>query len=135
MKRTIELKHVGAKHHVRRLLEELSDRLEEKLRHFPKESVSLHIVFEENGSHTLYRTALTCHVPRHTIAAHEEGRDAGATIRNAFAEVARQLEKQKAIVRRDYLRRRSKRARREPVNFRTDASIPPISSALQESES
>ena len=105
MKCTIELKHVGPKELVRALLEDLIGRLEEKLNHFPPDAVSLHVLFEENGTHKLFRTALTCHVPGHTVAAHEEGREAGSTIRNAFAEVERQLEKQKAFLRREHLRR------------------------------
>ena len=91
MKRVIELKHVGPKEHVKSLLEDLIGRLEEKLNHFPPDAVSLHVLFDENGTHKLFRTALTCHVPGHTVAAHEEGREAGMTIRNAFAEVERQL--------------------------------------------
>lgn len=116
MKRTIEFKHVGPKEHVRHLIEELSERLEERLQHFPAEAVSLHVLFEENGTHTLYRTALICHVPGHTVAAHEERRDAGATIRKAFAEIERQLDRLNAVVRREYLRRRSARTRRVRVS-------------------
>jgi ribosome-associated translation inhibitor RaiA len=112
MQRTIELKHVGPKAHVRRLLEELSDRLEERLSHFAADAVSLHVLFEENGSHKLYRTSVTCHVPGHLIAAHEEGRESGATIRKAFLEIQRQLEKQKAILRHEHLR---KRLRQRPL--------------------
>jgi len=113
MKRTIELKHVGPRSHVRGLLEELIGRLEEKLEHFPSDAVSLHVLFEENGSHLLYRTDLTCHVPGHTVAAHEEGRDAGTTIRKAFADAGRQLEKQKALIRHEHLRRHPQRG--QPV--------------------
>ena len=115
MKRTIELKHVGPKGHVRTLLEELIGRLEEKLSRFPRDAVSIHLVFEENGTHKLYRTSLTCHVPGHTVAAHEERRDAGASIREAFTEVERQLEKQKAVLGYERLRRRSRLARRELI--------------------
>ncbi|MBI3011564.1 MAG: HEAT repeat domain-containing protein [Candidatus Omnitrophica bacterium] len=110
MKRMIELKHVGPRGHVQRLLEELIDRLGNKLKHFPDEAVSLHVLFEENGAHKLYRTSLTCHVPGHTVAAHEERREAGSSIREAFAELERQLEKQKAILRHEY-RRRHERTR------------------------
>lgn len=109
MKRFIELKHIGPKGHVRHLIEDLCDRLEGKLAHFEPDAVSVHAVFEENGTHKLARTSVICHVPRHVIAAHDEGRDGGATIRRAFAEVERQLEKCNAIVRGERLRRRSKR--------------------------
>ena len=105
MKRVIELKHVGPKEHVKVLLEDLIGRLEEKLSHFPPDAVSLHVLFDENGTHKLFHMALTCHVPGHTVAAHEEGREAGVTIRKAFAEVERQLEKQKAFLRREHLRK------------------------------
>lgn len=105
MKRTIELKHVGPKAHVRALLEELIGRLEDRLGHMATEAVSLHVVFDENGSHQLFRTAVSCHLPGHTVAAHEERREAGLSIRRAFAELERQLEKVKAI-------RRSGRVRR-----------------------
>ena len=109
MKRIIELKHVRAKTHVRTLLNELIDRLEEKLQHFQQEVVTIHAVFEENGTHKLYRASLACHVPGHTVAAHDEDRDAGTAIHEAFGELERQLEKQKAIMRHEHLVRRSKR--------------------------
>lgn len=107
MKRTIDVKHVGPNGHVRHLIDELIDRLAGKLRHFPEDSISVHVLFEENGSHKLYRASLSCHLPGHMAAAHQESRDAGATIRKTFAEVERQLERQHAILRREYLRKRS----------------------------
>lgn len=107
MKRTIELKHVGPKAHVRALLEDLIGRLEARLTHFSQDAISIHVVFGENGSHKLYRTAIACHVPGHTVAAHEEHRDPGTSIREAFDEVERQLEKGKALLRHEHLRRRT----------------------------
>ena len=97
MKRIIELKHVGPKEHVRNLLQELIARLEEKLVHIPDDAASIHVVFEENTAHKIYRTSVTCHVPRQIAAAHEERRDAGESIRKAFAEISRQVHKQQAI--------------------------------------
>ena len=93
-------------------MDELLDRLEEKLQHFPPDTVSIHVLFEENGSHKLYRTSVTCHVPGHTVAAHEENRDPGVAIRETFAEIERRLEKQKAIARHEQLLRRSRRRSR-----------------------
>lgn len=109
MKRFIELKHIGPKRLVRDLIEDLMNRLEDKLAHFDADAVSVHAVFEENGTHKLARASVTCHVPRHVVAAHQEGREGGTTIRRAFQEVERQLEKCNAIVRGEHLRRRSKR--------------------------
>ncbi len=87
MQRIIELKHIGPKAHVRALLEELIGRLEEKVRYFAGEATSVHVVFDVNGSHKLYRTSLTCHIPGHVVAAHEEDREAGVSIRAVFTEV------------------------------------------------
>ena len=116
MKSTIELKHVGPRQHVHVLLEELIARVEERLRHFRSEAISIHVVFEENGSHKLFRTAVTCHTPHHVAAAHEEHRQAGASIRRAFAELERQLERALARYRpqqlRQWLRRTEARAAR-----------------------
>lgn len=113
MKRFIELKHVGPRAHVRQLIDELLDRLEQRLRHFPADAVSAHVLFEENGTRTLYRASLTCHVPGHMVAAHEEQREPGQAIRRAFEEVERQLEKQDPVRRQRHLRKRSARALRE----------------------
>ena len=112
MNRTIEIKHIEPRTQVRQLLEELCDRLEEKLQHFRQESVSIHIQFEENGRRTLSHIKLSCHLPGHLVAAHEEGREPGAIIRKAFAEIERQIEKQKAHVRGDYQRRKQRRLKR-----------------------
>ena len=112
MKRIIELKHVGARRTVQGLLEDLMDRLEEKLGHINSDAVSVHVAFEENNAHRLFRASVTCHVPHHMVAAHEEQRDAGAAIRKAFAEVERQLAKHKAVVQREKLVRRLKRKER-----------------------
>ena len=124
MKRIIELKHVGPKEHVRNLLQELIARLEEKLVHIPDDAASIHVVFEENTAHKIYRTSVTCHVPRQIAAAHEERRDAGESIRKAFAEISRQVQKHQAIRHRKRprpaLTRRS-RANRDEATVSTGA--------------
>ncbi len=107
MKRLIDLKHVGPSDHVRGLLEELLDRLEDRLGHFPEDAVSAHAVFEENKAGKLYRMSLTCHVPGHVAAAHQEHREAGVAIREAFQDVERQLDKQAAVIRHEPLKRRA----------------------------
>lgn len=128
MKETIELKHVGPRQHVQGLLEELIARLEEKLQHIPPDAVSLHVVFEENVSHKLYRTSLSCHVPGRLVAAHEERRDPGQSIRVAFAELERQLDKQKAILRHDRLRRKSQQTQRKATGRRIARAVEGLTS-------
>ena len=112
MKRVIELKHVGPKDLVRTLIDELIDRLEDRLKHFRDDSLSIHVLFEENGTHKLYRTAVSCHLPGHQLAAHDEGANAGMTIRSAFKEISRQAEKHSTLVRRTSVRKRAARLRR-----------------------
>ncbi len=129
MKRIIELKHVGPREHVQLLLEELIARLEEKLQHHRQDSVSLHILFDENGSHKLYRIAVTCHIPGHTVAAHGESRDAGSTIRKAFEEIERQLEKLKAVIRHEHEVRRVRKNGRKP---KKQSSMEPSAAAEME---
>lgn len=115
MKRTIELKHVGPKEHVRQLIDDLLDRLDAKLAHYPEETVSVHALFEENGTHKLYRASLTCHVPGHMAAAHEESREAGLAIRKAFSELERQLEKCDMTTRRRRQQRKAEAGDRQPA--------------------
>ena len=116
MKYMIDVKHVGPKAQVRHLMEELIARLEAKLQHFPQDAVSLHVLFEENGTHQVYRTLLTCHIPGHTVAAHEERREAGTSIREAFDEIERQLAKHSARMRGEHLRKHApSRLRREAL--------------------
>lgn len=113
MKRFIELKHIGPRTQVRQLIDELLDRLEHKVRHFSPDAVSAHVLCEENGTRTLFRASVTCHVPRRMVAAHEEQRDPGAAIRRAFKGVERQLEKQDTMQRQRHLRKRAVRTQRE----------------------
>ena len=112
MKRFIELKHVRARDHVRGLLQDLLDRLEHKFGSGPQDAVSVHVMFEENGRHALFRAAVTCRAPGYTVAAHEEQREPGLAIRKAFAELERQLDKRKAVRRHERQVRRSQRTRR-----------------------
>lgn len=122
MKRFIEFKHIGPKALVRRLIDELCDRLEEKLRHFDADAVSLHVVFEENGSQKLYRAAVSCHVPQYMAAAHEEDRNPGAALRGAFEEVEHQLDKHRPLRGRKILQKKRAAQRRQPAPAREMAA-------------
>ena len=93
MQRSIELKHVEPRTQVRDVLNGQVDRLERKLQGYAPSAISVHVVFEENRAHKLFRTSVTCHVPGYVIAAHEEDREAGRAIHEAFKEVLRQLDK------------------------------------------
>ena len=117
MKRTIELKHVAPKDHVRRLIDELIDRLEAKMQYIESDAASIHVLFDENGTHALYHTALTCHIPGHLLATHKEGRDPGAIIRDAFKDLTTQLGKCATILRHEASRKRARNIRSRPPSF------------------
>lgn len=99
------------------LLDELIDRLEEKLSRAPQEAASIHAVFGENGAHKLYRASLSCHLPKHVVAAHEEDHDAGRAIRKAFAELERQLDKLRALASHERIRQRRHQKGTMPLVF------------------
>ena len=120
MTRLIELKHIGPKNHVRKLVEELCDRLEDKLQSVDAEAVSVRVVFEENGAHKLFRASVTCHVPHYLAAAHEEDHDPGAALRGAFEEIEHQLEKHRPLRQRKVMQKHA--PKRQPVAPAIDAA-------------
>ena len=109
MKRIIELKHVGPKNFVRKALDERCDRIEDRITFIEDDSINLRVVFEENSKHKRYNISLTCHLPKKTIVAHEEGHDSGEVIKKGFAEIEKQVDKHKAIVRHEHEVRRSRK--------------------------
>ncbi len=91
----------------------------------PKGAVSLHVLFEENRAQKFYRTSVSCHIPGRTVAAHTERWEAGASIREAFIEVERQLEKYHAMSCRKHPRTRTTRQEQaEPTG--DDETIQPL---------
>ena len=111
VKQNIEFKHFAPGGDVRKLIEELMSRLDKHLKDFNGDSVFLRIVIEENAVRTLYQVSVTLALPRKTIAAKEERHDVRETLRDAFAEIQRQIDKHKASMRREHLWKRI--ARRE----------------------
>ena len=118
MKTLVELKRTKDRERVGSLIDDMLLRLEERLKHFPADSVSCHVMFEENGDHSLSRTSISCHVPGHIIAAHKESKDPGFAIRKAFDEIERQLGKKSALMRMEHLRgrRRSSSSRKSGMD-------------------
>ena len=105
MRRQIIMKHVQPKKHLRGLVDELLDRLEQQAEAFDRGSVSTHVTLEQNEAHSLFSVNLSCTVPKKTLAVREEGHEAGDIIREAFSELERQLKKYKAKARHEYDRR------------------------------
>ena len=71
----------------------------------------LRLLIEENPARNLYRVSITLAVPGKTLATQEQRHDLDETIRDAFAEIDRQIEAHKAALRGGLMRKG--RARRE----------------------
>jgi ribosomal subunit interface protein len=124
MKHDIEFKHFEPRERVRKLVEELTARLKKQIQDFPKDIVFLRVLIEENPTRKLYHVSITLELPGTTLAAKEERHDPIETIRDAFNEIERQIERHKARLRRDYLWKR--RARREQLRReKRGKTVPP----------
>jgi ribosome-associated translation inhibitor RaiA len=78
--------------------------------------VFVRLLIEENAARTLHRVSLTCEAPGRTLAAREERHDAEDAVREAFAEIERQLERQREMLNRRAERRcGARRARPSPT--------------------
>ena len=99
MQRNVEFKDFTAPKSVRRLMDNRLARIEKKTASFPPDALFLRLMAEENSARTLYRVSITLEVPGKTLAAREERHDLGETIRDAFAEIERQLDAHKASLR------------------------------------
>ncbi len=81
------------------------------LQHFDNELVRLHGLVERHTKRRLYRTSLRLQLPRKVLAAQEEGEDIELVLRDAFAELARQLKKYKSRLNNEPLWQRPARRR------------------------
>jgi ribosomal subunit interface protein len=109
----IEFKGFAPQKQIQNLIQERIKRIEKKTKGFSPEVVYLRLMMEENSVRTLYRVSLTLELPEKTLAAKEERHDLDETIRDAFAEIERQLEAHKATLRGEHLWKQ--RARREEL--------------------
>jgi len=120
MKYNIEFKRFGPQKEIQKLIRELITRIEKKTKSFSPDVVFLRLLVEENSVRTLYRVSITLEVPEKTLATKEERHDLDETIRDAFAEIERQLEAHKATFRGEHLWKR--RARREATQTKMNAA-------------
>jgi DNA-directed RNA polymerase specialized sigma24 family protein/ribosome-associated translation inhibitor RaiA len=109
---------------VRRWLERPLARLRRQLARFPADAVHLRTVVREAEGGRRAEAAIALQLPSRTLAASEEGATARAALREAFDELARQLEKEKARLRRARDRRRSHEELRRTLLARAAASEP-----------
>ncbi len=90
-------------------VKESSDSLREVLGSFDGDAVRLEGAVERHGNKSLYRARLKLHLPGKTLVALEEADDGNAVVRQAFAELRRQVERFKHLARNDHLWKRPRR--------------------------
>jgi len=95
MKREIEFKNFSPAARLPELIESSIARLERHAPDLRDDAVMLRLVVEENATRTLYHVSLTCGVPGRTLAAKTERHDPEEAVREAFAEIERELERHK----------------------------------------
>src|SRR5438105_14628895 len=84
---------------IRKLIEDQIARLEKRTKSFSPDVTFLRILVEDISAHKLYHVSVTLDVPGKTLAAKKETHAAEAGVREAFAEIQRQLEDRKATLR------------------------------------
>jgi len=91
------------------LVQEQQRNLQEMLGSLDSEAVGLEGRLEKHPQKTLYRARLKLHLPGRTLAALEESDSAGTALHAVFAELRRQLERQKHLMKNDHLWKRPRR--------------------------
>jgi ribosome-associated translation inhibitor RaiA len=109
MRHNIEFKGFEPQESIGKLIEDLTKKLEKRAGRLSSEVVFLRVLVERNSVRKLYHASLTLELPGKTLASKEEKHDLEATLRDAFAEIERQLEKYIAKVRRDHWKRPARR--------------------------
>ena len=112
----IEFKGFAPEKDVQKLITQLIGKLEKKAKSFSPDVVYLRLLIEENSERALYRVSITLTLPEKTLATKEERHDLHETLRDAFAEIERQIEAHKATLRGEHTWKR--RTRREELRRR-----------------
>jgi len=91
----IEFKNLPADEKLRKLIDRLIGKLERKLARLGGDAAFLRVMLEENGVRRLYRVSVNLELPKKTLTSQEQRHDADESIRDAFAEIERQIEARK----------------------------------------
>ena len=109
----IEFKNFAPHREVQTLIQELINKIERRAKAFPAGVLFMRLMVEENPARKLYHASITLTLPEKTLVTEAERHDLHETLREAFAEIGKQLEKRKATLRGDQWWKR--RARREEL--------------------
>jgi len=104
------------------LVQEQQRNLQEMLGSLDSEAVGLEGRLEKHPQKRLYRARLKLHLPGRTLAALEESDGAGTVLHAVFAELRRQLERQKHLMKNDHLWKRPRRRAELRNRFKETAS-------------
>jgi ribosomal subunit interface protein len=99
MTHTLEFKDWVPPDRVRQRVEQSIADIERLVGQLAWSPVSLQAVVDQNATRTLYRVALTMHVPRRTLTAHEERHDVDEAVHEAFNELEREIIRHKERMR------------------------------------
>jgi ribosome-associated translation inhibitor RaiA len=102
----IEFKGLAPQIQTQNLIKELITKLEKKTKRFSPDEMFLRLLVEENSARKLFRILK---VPQKTLAAQEERHDLEESVREAFAEIERQVEAHKATLRGEPMWKRRER--------------------------
>lgn len=122
IRHNLEYKHFSPSPHLQALVKELIARLDRHTPDFPPDARFLRLFVEANAARSLYRVSLTYEVPGRTLAAKAERHDAEEAVREAFAEIERQLERHKASLR--HADAYERRGRREAARLARAGAVP-----------
>jgi ribosomal subunit interface protein len=122
MKHNIQYKNFQPTQAIRSHIDRLIAKLEKRAKNFPPDVVFLRMMIEENHTRTLYQVSTTLDVPGKTLATKEERHDLEGAVKDAVAELERQLKEYKSRLRREHLWKRL--ARREEIREMKAAAEP-----------
>ncbi len=98
MRHNIEFKNYAPRRRLRELVEVLIARLDRCAPNYHTDAAFLRLFIDENAPRRLYHVSLVCSVPGRMLAAQEERHNDEEAVREAFAEIERQLEKHKVTL-------------------------------------
>jgi len=105
----IEFKGLAPQIQIQNLIRERITKIEKKTKRYSPEKIFLRLLVEKNCARKLFRVSITLEVPQKTLAAQEERHDLEETVRDAFAEIERQVEAHKATLRGEPMWKRRER--------------------------
>jgi ribosomal subunit interface protein len=118
----IEFKNLAAQKTIQQLIKKLITRIEKKIKGLSPDATFLRLRVEENSVRKLYHVSVALELPGKTFPAKEEKRDLQTAVRDAFAEIERQVKKYKSTTRNEPEWKRP--ARRQELREMNLAAVP-----------